>query len=241
MISNSDIPRIYLITQRIAIQETISHELGSDPLEIILMRDEHQFFESVDEKTRCCIIVDISTNSADDLNRIAAIKLLRKNASVIALSDHWKVATAVKAIKLGAIDICELSSMGRDLRQAIKDALALGSQSILSENQEVPPSVACRVSSEESRILKLMLKGLTAKEIGAAMDVSIRTFHYRKQSILHKLGVKNRFELIELIRLASEGDSLYKFRSIRTDPEHVAAISVPVFPNTTQHAYNNFS
>jgi DNA-binding CsgD family transcriptional regulator len=41
--------------------------------------------------------------------------------------------------------------------------------------------------------------------VGSTLDISVRTFHYRKRSIFAKLGVKNRSEAIELIRRSVDG------------------------------------
>ena len=65
-----------------------------------------------------------------------------------------------------------------------------------------PESVSERLTTEEYSVLRLIIGGLTAKEAGASLDVSVRTFHYRKHSILHKLGVKTRRELIEFVSRA---------------------------------------
>ena len=65
-----------------------------------------------------------------------------------------------------------------------------------------PDSVSERLTTEEYSVLRLIIGGLTAKEAGASLDVSVRTFHYRKHSILHKLGVKTRRELIEFVSRA---------------------------------------
>jgi len=64
----------------------------------------------------------------------------------------------------------------------------------------IPPNILERLDTEEARIVHLITLGLTAKEIGSALDVSIQTYYYRKKTIFEKLNISNRSELIELIR-----------------------------------------
>ena len=72
-------------------------------------------------------------------------------------------------------------------------------------DEKIPRSISDVLSSEEAVILRLIVQGRTAKEVGSTLDISVRTFHYRKRSIFAKLGVNNRSEAIELIRRSVDG------------------------------------
>jgi DNA-binding NarL/FixJ family response regulator len=55
-----------------------------------------------------------------------------------------------------------------------------------------------QLSAEEKDILRRIVNGETAKQIGVALDISVRTFHYRKKTILDKLAIHTRSELLAL-------------------------------------------
>jgi len=202
--SSQAFPKIYVIAHRSAAQEMISKELGSEPMELIPLTDEQQYFETLNDIEAGCILVDVSTNPADELQTIASIRARQQRMQVIAFSDQWQVATAVKAIKLGAMDVCEFPTSGSELTNAIKQALTCDPKRPLELQNAIPGAILERLTVEETRLLRLIVRGLRAKEISVSLDISVRTFHYRKQALVDKLGVQSRTELIEMIRVSCQ-------------------------------------
>ena len=132
-------------------------------------------------------------------------ELHAKNPSlqIIALSKNWTVQTAVQAIKQGAIEICNLPCEDGQIIKAFQQAHLASRQNSRQLHDLIPKTILEKLSSDEARILTLLIQGRTTKEVGATLDVSVRTIHYRKKTLLQKLGVQNRSEAIEMIRVAN--------------------------------------
>jgi len=207
MISSPENPRIYVIAKSKLAQEMISKELCDEAMELVQLTDEQQYFETLDSIQSGCVLVEVSGNPEEELRMIASIRSRQQRMQVIAFSDDLQVSTAVQAMKRGAIDVCGVPSVGVGLKLAIHNAIAMDRKSPHDLPRAIPNSVLEKLSAPEVRILRLIVDGLASKEIAASMDVSVRTFHYRKQAILTKLSAKNRSEVIEVIRLASECES----------------------------------
>ncbi len=190
-------PKVYVIAQRIEAQEMISRELHSEAMELIPVRNEQQYFELLDD-IQGCILVEVNANPQEELNTIASLRARQKRMEVIAFSDQWQVATAVQAIKMGAVEICEFPTSENQLRNAIYQAIH-GSQDLSQNDEIIPNCILEKLSAEEAIILRFMALGQTAKQVGAILDISVRTFHYRKKSVLRKLGVNNRAGAMKLI------------------------------------------
>ncbi|MBI4421277.1 MAG: response regulator transcription factor [Gemmatimonadetes bacterium] len=58
-----------------------------------------------------------------------------------------------------------------------------------------------RLSPREREVLHLTVEGLTSKEIATRLGISPRTAEAHRAHLMHKLGVRNR---VELIRYAAE-------------------------------------
>lgn len=200
MITATSLPKVYVVSHRNEAHEMISRELQSEPIELIRIRDERDYFETLDEIHDGCVLVEVCENPTMELGTIASIKKRQKSIQVIAFGNQWNVANAVNAMKLGAKEVCEMPLCREQLKDAIYKALDEVTQEALSLDETIPKETLDKLTTEEAGILRLMLQGQTAKEVGAILDVSVRTFHYRKKSIFTKLGVKNRSEVIELIR-----------------------------------------
>jgi two-component system response regulator FixJ len=179
-------------------QEMISRELHSEPIELVPVRDEQQYFELLDEIQAGCILVEVNANPQAELNTIASLRARQRRMEVIAFSDQWQVATAVQAIKMGAVEICECPTSENQLRNAIYQAIH-GNQDLSQNDEIIPKCILEKLSADEAITLRFMALGQTAKQVGAILDISVRTFHYRKKSVLRKLGVNNRAGAMKLI------------------------------------------
>ena len=117
----------------------------------------------------------------------------RPKARIIMLADHAGDAEISKALKKGAAGyICKDISVD-DLKKAIR-TVAAGRKyipdevaQILSENlgqEELTPA--------ESKVLRMIVGGMSNKEIGFALDVSENTVKSHVQNIFGKIGVSDR-------------------------------------------------
>lgn len=198
-------PKVYVMSHRLETQEMISRELSDEPIELVQVRSENDYFATLDRIEAGCILVEVSGEPELELQNIASIRSRQKHMQVIAFGNQWDVAKAVQAVKLGAKEVCVFPTSGNELKNAISQVLTENRQESIPLDEKIPRSISDALSSEESVILRLIVQGRTAKEVGSALDISVRTFHYRKKSIFAKLGVKNRSEAIELIRRSVEG------------------------------------
>lgn len=148
-----------------------------------------------------CILVLVENETG-----MAMIDLIRNHNSsvaIVAIGHNWQVPAVVQAMKLGATEVCEFPENAPELQSAFKRCLSPDRRSQSRYSDVIPKALLARLTSEEARILHLLVEGRTTKEVGATLDVSIRTVHYRKKELLRKLGVQNRSEAIELIRVSS--------------------------------------
>ena len=65
------------------------------------------------------------------------------------------------------------------------------SPSLLSTTQII-------LTQRETEILQYIQKGLLSKEIANKLCISIHTVHIHRQNLLHKLGVQNSIEAINI-------------------------------------------
>lgn len=113
----------------------------------------------------------------------------------VMMSGGVDTSHIVEAMKVGAEDVIEKPL-------SINELLAVIERSVLKVNSQQPtaPSRAVEwfesLTEEEQAIFELMEQGVTIKQIAARLDVSIRTVHYRKKSILKKTDSTNRTEAV---------------------------------------------
>lgn len=128
--------------------------------------------------------------SIDDLERYLEE---RPKAKIIMLADHAGDAEITRALKKGSLGYVTKDVAPHELVNAIR-TVAAGRKyipaeiaQILSENlgqEELTPT--------ESNILRMIVGGMSNKEIAFALDISENTVKTHNQNIFSKIGVNDR-------------------------------------------------
>lgn len=197
---SQSIPKVFVLASSLAAQDKISRALCKEPVRIVNLPQQAKYFDLIDDIEAACVLIEISANSNDELDLLAALQARVKSLQIIAVGEQWSVSDAVRVVKSGADEVCDLHAQLDNLSKLVHKAIASGTPRKGALQNVIPSNILERLDTEEAKIVHLIALGLTAKEIGSALDVSIRTYHYRKKSIFQKLNISNRSELIELIR-----------------------------------------
>lgn len=198
-----DAPRLPVFTKRSEVLEAVNAEFAATSVTLVQLTEAGQLSEFHGDNEPFCVLVEVTDNTTDDLKLIAELHAKYARLQIIALNKNWTVPTAVQTIRQGAIEICDIPCAEGLIRKAIQQARQASRQSIRQLHELIPKTILEKLSSDEARILTLLIQGRTTKEVGATLDVSVRTIHYRKKTLLQKLGVQNRSEAIEMIRIAN--------------------------------------
>jgi DNA-binding NarL/FixJ family response regulator len=143
------------------------------------------------------------------LNGIDALAKLRKDdidIPVVFLTMHREVAYARRALEAGAAGYVLKHAAPAELVQAVRAALAGGTfvspvlagevfQSMKNGDGDAGSPIAS-LTSRQREILRMLVEGLSAKEIGKRLEISSRTVEFHKYQLMESLGAKSSAELI---------------------------------------------
>lgn len=150
------------------------------------------------------IVADISMPS---LNGIDAARQLRErdpSARIVFLTMHPDATYLARALDAGA--------SGYVLKHAAPDELVTAINAALRGEVYVSPSLRdarteetltgaakplLALTARQREVLQLLAEGRSAKEIGAALEISPRTVETHKYKMMDDLGVKTTAELIQ--------------------------------------------
>lgn len=158
------------------------------------------------------IILDISLPK---MSGIEIAGILRKDfpeIRIIVFSSYTDEETIFKSIRAGAKGFLPKDSMRDDLVEAIKK-VHLGFEYL---SEKIPNTILMdyikksgstedkynntklgNLTKREREILKLVADGLSYKEIGAELFISVRTVETHKNNILQKLELKSTIDLVK--------------------------------------------
>ena len=142
------------------------------------------------------------------LNGIQATRQLRErfpSVRVLALSMHGDREFIVESLKAGACGYVLKECTSEELHQAILTVsrgqyyLTPSVLSLLIEDYlrllEEEASSSCPLSDRELDVLKLLVKGLNAKQIAARLSISKNTVDTHRRRIMDKVGCNGMAEL----------------------------------------------
>ncbi|MFU7560604.1 response regulator transcription factor [Roseiconus sp. JC912] len=136
-----------------------------------------------------CVISDLRMPEMGGVELIRRLTGRGSCLSVILLTAFADVATAVDAMKLGAVSVVEKPFHLQRLADEIELAMQRSEDdqhraSKIAEAEEL----LNKLTNEEAAVLDLATKGYPNREISRQLDISPRTVDRRRQSALRKLN-----------------------------------------------------
>jgi DNA-binding NarL/FixJ family response regulator len=146
------------------------------------------------------VLLDIRMADGDGLEALDKIRAALPATRVIMLSTFDNPTYMARAAALGASDYLLKSSSRDDLRTAIKSAAA-GESPLRTELRRLAGTASpaqveltddVSLTQRESQVLRHMALGLSNKEIGRALGISVDTVKEHVQNILRKVKATDR-------------------------------------------------
>jgi DNA-binding NarL/FixJ family response regulator len=164
------------------------------------------------------VLMDLNLGPASGVEATREIVGQRAGTRVLVLSASGEHADVLEAVKAGASGYLVKSASAAELVDAVRrtaagDAVFTAGLAglVLGEYRRMatePDGAAPRLSERETEVLRLVAKGLSARQIADRLFLSHRTVENHVQSTLRKLQLHNRVELARYaIEHGLDGDS----------------------------------
>jgi len=150
------------------------------------------------------VLMDLQLGAGSGVDATRDITAALPDTRVLVLSASGEHANVLEAVKNGASGYLVKSASLDELDDAVRrtaagDAvfsaglagLVLGEYHRIESEPDMP-----RLTARETEVLRLVARGLTAKQIAARLVLSHRTVENHVQNTLRKLQLHNRAELV---------------------------------------------
>jgi DNA-binding NarL/FixJ family response regulator len=200
--------RVLLAEDHALVREGLRELLDAQP-GIRIIGEVSDGREAVAETLRLTPDVVVMDAWLPRLSGLLALTEIRKaspSTRVVMLSAYERVGFVVEALREGAYAYVPKSAPASELLAAIRAASAgekylsqavskqLVAQ-VIEPGQEGGQSIRW-LTQREREILQRLAEGLSAKEIGAELDISVRTVESHRASMMRKLGVHKAADLV---------------------------------------------
>jgi PAS domain S-box-containing protein len=146
-----------------------------------------------------CLLLDLRMGDMDGLEVLEEMALRGSRLPVIAMSGESDLPTAVRALKLGAVDYLQKPYDPDELVVAIERVCAAADKRDQRNTARASAAAQLRILSQRERqILRGLIAGMTNKEIARRLNLSPRTVEMHRRNLLKDLGVRSTSAAIRL-------------------------------------------
>lgn len=199
-------PRILLADDHRMVAEALKSLLTPEFELLDVVEDGRALIAAARKLRPDVIVADITMPHLNGLDALPQLKKDNPSVKVVFLTMHKDAAYARRALESGGSAFVLKHSAPAELVDAIHAALdgktyltpALAGdvlRSMRRDPEETSNPVAL-LTQRQREILQLLAEGRSAKEIGAALEISTRTVEFHKYQIMESLGLHTNAELV---------------------------------------------
>lgn len=180
---------IYFVDDDPVLCKIVGRVLEQLSSEISCFTHPHDCLEQLRLQVCDLLITDVKMpgTGMDGIELLTEARRIAPFLPVLVITGYGDVPMAVRAMKAGALDF---------VRKPLNRATFLSVvKSILKRVAPIDTALGKKLTKTEMRVLRLLMKGKTNKEVARLLHRVLRTIESHRRQIYRKLGVKNSVEL----------------------------------------------
>jgi RNA polymerase sigma factor (sigma-70 family) len=191
---------VYVVDDDDELAELFSLLLDSVSLPHKRFASGEEFLAGVPAGDWGCVILDLRMPGMGGMAVLRHLRERRSTLSVIVVTGHGEIRSAVEAIQWGAINFLEKPFSNEELLANVHRALADSRNrhaqgTRLRDLQRKFENLSVR----ERQVASLVSRGLTSKEVAEELGISARTVEVHRAHILEQLECESSVEIARLI------------------------------------------
>lgn len=195
-----------LVDDDVDVRNAFKAVMKSSGISHVAYADAEDFLENVGERSIGCIVIDVRMPGMGGLELLVALRDRNIFVPTVILTAHADIPLAVKAMRLGAMDVIEKPYREEDLLERIRAAFARYDKLIKFQNerQAIAPRLA-NLTPRELEVLDLMVSGRKNRKIAEHLGISTKTLDIHRANIMRKMNTKTVADLVRW-RLMEKAD-----------------------------------
>ena len=180
---------IHVVDDEDSVRRSLDFLLRTAGFEVEKWPDGESFLKGA-ERSSACVLLDMRMPGMDGLQVQEEMAARGLNLPVIVLTGHADIATAVRAMQAGAVDLIEKPFS----RERLLDAIEIGFTRLADregehERERWAKSQIAGLTQREQEVLEGLACGYPNKTIAYDLGISSRTVEVYRANVMEKLKV----------------------------------------------------
>jgi DNA-binding NarL/FixJ family response regulator len=198
--------RVLLADDHRLVAEGLMRVLESDFDLLGIVEDGKALLTAAQELRPDVIVSDITMPELNGIEMLEQLRVTDVEARVVFLTMHHSVSYVRQAMSMGAMGYVLKHSATEELilavraaangRTFVSPAIAGELLQALRNGSDGADDKAANLTQRQREIVRLLVKGHSAKVIAAQLGISPRTVEFHKYAMMETLGLKSSAELI---------------------------------------------
>jgi FixJ family two-component response regulator len=190
---------VYLVDDDPAVRESICDLLDSAGILSSCFSSAEEFLAQWNREMQGCLLLDVRLPGISGIELQSLLIEKPLALPIIIMTAHGDIPMVRKALKSGAVEFLTKPFPDQELLASVQQAFALHRAS-----RELEGAVQCiqqrtqTLSQREMQVLELVTAGLTNKEIGKKLHLSIVTIKLYRGQLMRKMQAESFADLVKM-------------------------------------------
>ena len=196
-------PTVFVVDDDVTVRDGLRCLLESVELPVETFASGQEFLNAYRPPRGGCLVLDLRMPGMSGLELQEQLLARRISLPVIIVTGHGEVATAVKAMRNGALDFFQKPYSQQELLDRIQQALARDAKLRAEQNQfaEFANRLA-RLTTREQEVLYRIVEGKANKVVAGELGISVKTVEAFRAKIMEKTQAQSLADLVRVVYIA---------------------------------------
>jgi len=186
-----------------SVRTSLANLLATEDYAVEIFTNAAEYLARVPHPGPACLVLDVQLPGLNGLALQQQLTEEGRMEQIVFITGHGDIPMGIGAMKRGAVDFLPKPFRDDELLIAVARALARSAKDC-QQRVEVVESRRrlTKLTPREFEVFRLVIAGRLNKEIGAELDVTLRTIKTHRARVMQKTGVVSVAELVRLAQKA---------------------------------------
>ena len=192
-------PTAYIVDDDEAIRTLWRWLMESNGIAVRTFASAAGFIESYQQDGPGCLVLDLRLPGMSGLELQEYLNQKGVEIPIVFVTGHGDIATAVSALKGGAVDFIQKPFSYREVVSIIEKAFQRDAE--IRDRRARRARAASRLATltgRERDVLQRIIEGKQNKIIADELDISVKTVEFHRSKVMEKMGVDSVAGLVQL-------------------------------------------